>query len=633
LAYGSTQSDLADTSPYLYCCGTIDSAKRKVLKGDIVQVAGNDFSAVRRLRRRSIDAAAVALLLAVVATIYGARLARLPIVGEESRWGTAAREMLSTSDWLVPRQQDHVFAERPPLTIWAIAVTGWLRGEVDSIAVRLPSVIAVVLTTLLIYVYARASISRFAAWSAALSYATMAQVAQIGRMGESEALFALLTGGALLSWHLGYMRRWPPLVTWSLGFGFAALAALVKGPQAPIYFVAITTIYLLSRRDWQYLVSWQTAAGAAIFLAIVAAWQIPFYRATNWQATVSTWTGLTQDRLHVAGLAQHLITFPLETFICLLPWSPILVALASRQARALLAKHETVVTFLLTSLAVAYPTVWIAAGGRGRYFMPLYPCLAVLIGITIDRCSSAALGNYPRRAWHQFLLLCGILFVVSGLAFGTISALPDRWSQTLFQPRWFGIGYGLTAALAGYVLWRCYRAGGERSRYFAVLAISAMVGLTTTGLMINVDVGHWNDMSAAVESLKTQLPQNVKLVSLSPIEHRFAFYFGQPIVELDWPLQVNDVPANVDYFCFMRNPSDTAASRISGRGRSWSTTPGTLPFAWEEVASICNEREVSGDRPRSIVVGRIVRPLRAEVTDATVPKSTMVERRVAARGM
>ena len=59
---------------------------------------------------------------------------------------------------------------------------------------------------------------RFAAFVAALAYASMGQVLQIGRMGESEALFTLLVSASLLLWHLGYMRGWPPLATWSIGF-------------------------------------------------------------------------------------------------------------------------------------------------------------------------------------------------------------------------------------------------------------------------------------------------------------------------------------------------------------------------------------------------------------------------------
>src|SRR6185503_7868476 len=111
----------------------------------------------------------------------------------------------------------------------------------------------------------------------------------------------------------------------------AALGALVKGPQAPVYFVAITTVYLAVRRDWRYLISWQFAVGGALFLAIVAAWQIPFYRATDWESVVATWSGLAADRFYVGGVLKHLVTYPVETFVCLLPWSPLLVALAKRE--------------------------------------------------------------------------------------------------------------------------------------------------------------------------------------------------------------------------------------------------------------------------------------------------------------
>jgi hypothetical protein len=249
--------------------------------------------------------------------------------------------------------------------------------------------------------------------------------------------------------------------------------------------------------------------------------------------------------------------------------------------------------------------------------------VAVLIALVIDRCSLAARGEYPRRAWHQFLLLCGTLIVISGLVFGGASAVAAQWALALCQPRWFGIAYGVAAIVAVFAIWRCYRSTRERTRFAAITAIVAMVGLASTGLMINVHVAHWNDVTDAVAQLKEQLPPGAKLVSLSPIEHRFAFYYGAPITQLDWPTSIDDLPPGVEYFCFMRNPGDSAIKRKSGRGRSWTTTPGTLPFVWEEIASIYSEREVSGDRPRSVVLGRVVRPLRADVTDVTLPHGTI----------
>ena len=97
---------------------------------------------------------------------------------------------------------------------------------------------------------------------------------------------------------------------------------------------------------------------------------IPFYLATNVQSVAATWAGLATDRVHLAGLARHVVTYPLETFACLLPWSPILVALVKRETRQLIADQWAVVSFLLVALAVAYPTVWIVADARSTSGKP-----------------------------------------------------------------------------------------------------------------------------------------------------------------------------------------------------------------------------------------------------------------------
>jgi 4-amino-4-deoxy-L-arabinose transferase-like glycosyltransferase len=568
--------------------------------------------------------------------------------------------MLATGDFVVPRQQGRVFPERPPMTMWAIAAAGWLRGEVDAIAVRLPSVVAVVLTSVLIYVYARLALpyrlkmgrlyspavlagGGSAAFAAALVYPTMGQVLQIGRMGESEALFALLVSASLLVWHLGYMRHWPPLATWACGFAIAALAALVKGPQAPVYFVAITAVYLGARRDWRYLVSWQYAAAACVFAAIVAAWQIPFYLATDTQAVVATWSGLAADRIHLGGLAKHVLTYPLETFACLLPWSPLLVALLRRETRALLELNpplatpdeggegiRPVTTFLCTALLVAYPTVWIAAGARGRYFMPLYPLVAVVAGMVIERCAAAPVGGYPRRAWHQFLLLCGLLIGAGGAVVGGMALLPFEWGNALHQPRWFGVVFAAMAASAAYVLWRCYRLP-RLAPEVAVLTVATVVGVAYGGLVISTNVARWNDPTPAIARFRQHLPPGAALVSFSPIEHRFAYYYGGPIAELDWPRAIDDLPAELEYFCFMRNPGDTAERRAAGRGRTWTTTPGTLPFAWQELDAICVERRLRDEPQRTVVLGCVVRPLRAAVSDVTSPQRSTAQKPSARR--
>ncbi|MCC7474408.1 MAG: glycosyltransferase family 39 protein [Pirellulales bacterium] len=563
---------------------------------------------------------ALLALLVFVTVIFAARLGLTPLVGEETRWGTAAREMLATGDWIVPRQQGQIFPERPPLNIWLMAAAGWLRGDVDSVAVRLPSVVAVVMTCLLVYVYGRVLLSPSVGLVAGLIYATCGQVLQIGRQGESEAAFALLVGASLLLWHLGYLRGWRPMIVWCVAGGFAAMAALTKGPQAPVYFGAIVGAYLAIQRDWRYLLSWQTLAGALTFVAIVAAWQVPFLLATEWNSVVATWTGLAADRLQLSGVVSHAATYPLETLVCLLPWSPMLLVLVRGEIRERMHHRQEVSRFLFTAILVAYPTVWLAAGARGRYFMPLYPLVAVLVGWLIELSATAQRNSTVRRMWNLYLLLTCAAMAAGALFVGGNALLPTDWAQELYQPRWFALLFAVVVAGVLGAMSRAYRLRGNVSPVRAATSIALVCALGFSGIMMNKNAARWNDPTVGVNRFREYLPQGVQLVSLTEIDHRFAYYYEEPIVELRWPTAAGSLPSSVDYFCFMRSREDTAEARTAGRGRTSYKTPGTLPFAWEELCSICTDRKVDSPFAKYVVLGRIIRPIRAEISDATVPQ-------------
>ncbi len=122
--------------------------------------------------------------------------------------------MIATGDWIVPRQQGDVFPERPPLGSWAMALVALVWGRMDAVAVRLPSVLAMLAASATIYGYGRTFMSRLGALGAAAAYSSAGQVLVLGRLGESEAVFACLLGGALLLWHWGYAANWNPAVTW-----------------------------------------------------------------------------------------------------------------------------------------------------------------------------------------------------------------------------------------------------------------------------------------------------------------------------------------------------------------------------------------------------------------------------------
>ena len=542
------------------------------------------------------------LLVALVGAIYFTRLTALPIAGEEGRWGSAAAEMLQTGDWLVLRQQGSVFSEKPPMTAWCMAAVGWVRGDVDDVAVRLPSVTSVLLTCVLLYWYARRFLSPLGALASGAAYATMGQVLQIGRMGESEALFTLLTSAALLVWHAGYVAHRPRAVVWLAGYVLAALACYVKTPQAIVYFVAVTGSYLLWQRSFRWVFCWGHLIGIAGFLATMALWEVPYFLATDWKHAVEPWFGLASDRFGLQKLPAHLATYPLETFACLLPWSPLLVAFCWPQVRrAIAGSHAApLYSFSAIALVVTYPSVLFAATASSRYFMPLYPCAAVLAGLLVERGITAAAGSYLRVAWLRFAW-----GLATALLVGLIAAL--AMPQIRQQPWWLLLAGAVTAIAAAATLIGS-TIGGYRSWGFAAVgSLCGCIAVGYTGLAINVQRTSWNNARPAILAAKKRLPGPAELVSFGTVDHRFAYLYDGFIPEAAWPIKPEDVPEDVEYFCFNRNPWHRPDRRADGRGRAKWVTLGIMPFEWEEVAVVNVERRIKEGRQPEVVIGRIVR--------------------------
>jgi len=555
--------------------------------------------------------------------IYASRMTAMPVIGEESRWARGAVQMIETGDWIVPRQQGQVFPERPPMSSWLMAIVGTMRGRVDSVAVRLPSVLAVLVTCLLIYGYARYFISRFGALAAAVVFATFGQVLQLGRLGESEAVFTMFVSASLIVWHWGYVKSWPGWLVWSSGYLLMACAALVKGPQAPVYFATVTGVFLIVKRDWRFLFSWSHAAGITVGLAVIAAWQIPFYLATDLNCSLAVWGGLAGDRFSLNGFVLHLLSYPVETIGCLLPWSPLLIVLVNRRFRDSFQDAKPLVTFMLVALLVTYPTVLFASGARGRYYMPLYPIVAILLGLIIERCVAAGASKWERHSWYRFVIGCAILGIAAGVVIGaTGSVITFQTNPFKALSPQFAIAYGITAiALAALLVWTCLKHQSNRA-YASLVTLCVIFGLSYTGIVVSIEANRLNNPGPTIAKIKQKLPEPKKLVSLGPVDFRFCYHFEDQIKELPWPENISELPDGTEYFCFDRHPSDTESERATGRGRTWHRASAKLPFEWEEVATVCCERRIRQSPQAVVVIARVVKPTAAIANEKRMDETT-----------
>lgn len=534
-------------------------------------------------------------LAAMVAAIYFSRIADLPIRGEETRRAMVACEILQTGDWIVPRQQGQPFLSRPPVGSWPIAWLAEATGDLSLIAVRLPTVIATLLTTLLIYAYSRQFLSRLGSLSAGLAFATFVQVLQLGRVAETEATFTLFTAGALLIWHWGYSQGWPAWRTWCAVYALVAIAMLVKSLQAPVYFCGAVGLFLLWHRDWRFLFSRAHLAGLLVFAALVAAWQIPFYQQLGWTAVRQVWSGdvgIRLEKVTPAVVAAHLASYPFEVLGCLLPWSLLLPAYLWPQFRRVIGNAVPLMTFALCAWLVALPTCWFVPNARPRYLMPLYPLAAPLVGLIVDRLFAVGSQGIAtvRMGWRIYRSAAVLSIIGGATAVALASWFRPLQFPQIAQPAWFAAVYLIAATAAVTILLWHKSEWSRRTGTVAMLTLSGFVGLTVSGVAVNSMTALDPHSELTVAQLKERIPKDVHLASFGKVETMFSYHWREPIALAcnQLPQQPADVPQGCDYFCFNSNSEQQVR----------------LPFPWRVEASINCQRTADDPTGKVVIVGR-----------------------------
>jgi 4-amino-4-deoxy-L-arabinose transferase-like glycosyltransferase len=529
------------------------------------------------------------IVLLAFLTLCG-RLDSLPLFGEEPRRALIAREMVETGDWLVPGTQRIFLPSRPPLQNWLIGLTALWSGSFDVWTVRIPSVISTILIGVLIYGYLRQLSGRLGSFGGAVSFLTMTMVMEFGRSAETEAVFSLFVAASMLLWHWAWIEKCPSWQMWSIGYGFAALGMLTKGLQAPLYFVGATGLFLLVTGNWRLLLSRGHAAGILVFILVLGAWQGPFtwHRgiSDSWNIYFGDVAGRFVDRKWSVFL-EHLILFPCELFLVrLMPWSILLLAFADRRVREFVGHQRDTTLFLMICILFSFISVWLPPGSKVRYYMPLFPCFAALIGIAIDRMAAIRNVSSDFGLWKNYMTLMSNLMIGSAFVIVAVSlAIPTwRFSLTIFG----AIAYAAAALAFAWIARNILKNSSERAMFQGILSVAGFLALVQISLIVTVQQRRCEDISGQISKLKLQLPANSHLVSFDSIHHAFVFFYGQqiPIV----PIPTRDNPGDIDFFCL----------------HTYDCDPPLLPFKWDEVAVISCDRFKGRPIPKDrVFVGRI----------------------------
>ena len=326
------------------------------------------------------------LALAVLAFALP-QAALLPLLDrDEPRFAEASREMLQSGNYVVPTFNEAPRYAKPPLIYWCQAASFSLFGQ-NAFAARLPSLLAVAGTALLLFGWGIRLGSAGIGLIAGLAYAFCLQVVQQGRVATADALlifFITLIGYA--GWRLLELGRHPESksswnfwgILLALGFGAGFLA---KGPEALLPFIPL----LVGARGMGVRIITALIALLALGLLFVAAWAIPAYVQTHgayWQEGLGNDVG----KRMVSGFQGHgasttgwyLLTLPfyvLLFWLSALPWSPLLIT----ERKRLFSGHASDWTdrYLLANAVLIFVVFTLMVTKLPHYTLPAFPFLAL----------------------------------------------------------------------------------------------------------------------------------------------------------------------------------------------------------------------------------------------------------------
>src|SRR5260370_33982688 len=182
---------------------------------------------------------------------------------------------------------------------------------------------------------------------------------------------------------------------------------------------------------------------------------IPCAMPTSWTVVKGIILRNTTTRLvdwEMPQVIGHMIQFTLEILGGTLPWSPLLIGFASPTLRRSLGTARPQALFLTLCLIVAFPTCWLPPAGSTRYFTPLYPCLAVLVGIVLECAMRVEMHRLAQMSWRwyiQFLsgTMLGTAVVVVGAAL-LLGGHPTYgpWAERLPAALAYGAAFVVLAA-------------------------------------------------------------------------------------------------------------------------------------------------------------------------------------------
>lgn len=326
------------------------------------------------------------LLFAVVLT--GA----YPLVSDfytkgEPREALVAQAMIEEGEYVLPVVYGDEVAYKPPMFHWLIvASTLFTDGEVTPLSARLPSIVALLVTTVALFLFVSQRRPISLALMASLVFLTATDPHRFGIMARVDMLLAMFITLSLLHLYVWDEKKRREGIPW-LAVLFMSGGCLTKGPVAIALPLLILVIYGLFRRY-----HFGRLLGKAILMGVLAfiiplvwyffAWQKGgdgFLRMV-WSENVLRFLGIADEDLFYT-LGHEGSTFkPLFYFVAgLLPWTLVAFFFIRRSTVGLFRRISALHLFSLVAAGTILLFYMIPMSKSSAYLLPMYPFVSFFV--------------------------------------------------------------------------------------------------------------------------------------------------------------------------------------------------------------------------------------------------------------
>jgi 4-amino-4-deoxy-L-arabinose transferase-like glycosyltransferase len=370
----------------------------------------------------------ILLLIALCGVLYFPYLGRTPFFDKgEPREALAVQDIVQRGEWLFPLKRATTIPSKPPLFHWSAALTYQFTGRLDESTIRFPSAFYATLGVLLIYLL---GCRLFGAESALLGGAILATTSLYGNLALNArvdmTLCFFVTASLILFYSL-YRGLLTNSFWYFLFYAVVGVGTLAKGPLGIVLPGLVIASFLALRRRWDIFAKFCLHPGVIITLLL----------AVGWYGLAATRGGegfvdrqLLRENLERffggSGHSHSVYYYIPYLFAQGLPWSVFLPFLLWDSARRGFGANEDRL-FLWLWFLVMFVFFSVSLGKRPVYLLPLYPAVALLLGVWIHQ---------TRNVTGAGRIICRAGSFVAGLTALLIFAvaLGALWNH---DPGWF----------------------------------------------------------------------------------------------------------------------------------------------------------------------------------------------------